>query len=63
MSGVRALSEWEADELAAHARCGWTLHELARFYGVSERTVQRYLRRAGADALRADSRPAVRENE
>ena len=41
-----ALSEWELDELLMHARAGWTARELAHYYGVSERTVVRYLRQA-----------------
>lgn len=53
--GTTALSEWEMDELMMHARAGWTARELASYYGVSERTVVRYLRRA-----RRDSGPATR---
>ena len=50
------LSDWELDELLMHSRAGWTARELAHYYGVSERTVSRYLRAAGS----ADSRPAGR---
>lgn len=31
--------------MAHYARCGWTLYELASHYGLSERSVQRILRR------------------
>ena len=53
--GTTALSDWEMDELLMHARAGWRASELAHYYGVSERTVFRYLRRA-----RRDSGPATR---
>lgn len=62
-SGTLAVSDWELAELAHYRRCGWTLWELASHYGVTERTVQRYLRRAGVEPLRADSRPASAQNE
>lgn len=54
--GTIALSEWEIDELPHHRRRGWSLQALASYYGVSERTVSRYLRRA-----RRDSGPATRK--
>lgn len=54
--GTIALSEWEVNELLHHRRCGWTLKALASYYGVSIRTVSRYLRRA-----RRDSGPATRK--
>ena len=62
MAGPPALSAWEVAELVHYHAHGWTVQELAWHYGVCERTVQRILRRA-ADALRADSRPAVAQNE
>lgn len=57
------VSDWELAELAHYRRCGWSLWELACHYGVTERTVSRWLRRMRADATRADSRPAVVQNE
>jgi hypothetical protein len=54
--GTTALSDWELDELRALRRGGWSKAALAVTYGVSERTVSRYLR-AAQDA---DSRHAGR---
>lgn len=45
----RALSDWEADELRALRRRGESLRALAARYGVSERTVSRYLRRCDGE--------------
>ena len=49
--------------MAHHHRSGWTLMELARFYGVSTRTVSRMLRHMADEPLRADSSAAEDENE
>ena len=54
-SGTTALSEWEVDELLHHRLRGWFLEALASYYGVSTRTVSRYVRRA-----ERDSGPATR---
>ena len=48
--GTTALSEWEVDELLHHHRRGWSLEALASYYGVSTRTVSRYVRRAKRDS-------------
>ena len=61
--GSFALSDWELDEMAHHHRSGWTLMELARFYGVSTRTVSRMLRHMADEPLRADSSAAKRETD
>ena len=61
--GKSPLSDWELAELAHHARCGWSLYELASYYGLSERSVQRILRRMPPEPLRADSSDAGDENE
>ena len=61
--GTGRLSEWELAELAHYARRGWSLFELASHYGLSERTVQRILRRMPPEPLRADSIAAMDENE
>lgn len=61
--GTGRLSDWELAEMAHHARCGWSLFELASHYGLSERTVQRILRRMPPEPLRADSSAAWDENE
>lgn len=52
MAGKSALSDWELDELVHYAHCGWTLFELSSHYGVSERSVQRILRRMEKGAAR-----------
>ena len=61
--GTGRLSEWELAEMAHHARCGWSLFELASHYGLSERSVQRILRRMPRDAAGAPQGVARRENE
>lgn len=61
--GTGALSAWEEAEMAHYARRGWTLFELASHYGLSERTVQRILRRMPPEPLRADLSAAGDENE
>lgn len=55
-SGTIILSDWELDELLHYRRRGWSLGELANYYGLSERTVSRYIKRA-----RRDSGPAMRD--
>lgn len=52
--GILALSEWELDEMLLLRRRGLTNFELAHFYGISTKSVERYCKRAGAD-----SRPAA----
>lgn len=54
--GTTALSDWEIDELLYHRRRWWSLGELASYYGLSTRTVSRYIRRA-----ERDSSPATRK--
>ena len=44
-----SLSEWELDELRMLRGRGWTVRRLAAWYGLSERTIQRLLRRMGAE--------------
>lgn len=61
--GTGRLSDWELAELAHHARCGWSLYELACFYGISERSVQRILRRMPQEPRRASQSAAKRETE
>lgn len=61
--GTGRLAEWEVAEMAHYAKRGWTLYELASHYGLSERTVQRILRRMPPEPLRADSSAAGDENE
>ena len=61
--GKSPLSDWEMAEMAHYARCGWTLRELASHYGLSERSVQRILRRMPQEPRRADSSAAKRETE
>lgn len=39
------LSDWEVDEMLALHRGGWPTIALATFYGITERTVSRILRR------------------
>lgn len=62
-SGTGRLAEWEVAEMAHYAKCGWTLYELASHYGLSERSVQRILRRMPRDAAVAPQGVARRENE
>lgn len=54
--GKSPLSDWEVAEMAHHARCGWSLYELASHYGLSERSVQRMLRRMSADECTKEGR-------
>ena len=61
--GTGRLAEWEVAEMAHYARCGWSLFELASHYGLSERTVQRILRRMPPEPLRAGISAARDENE
>lgn len=61
--GKSPLSEWELAELAHHARCGWSLYELASYYGISERSVQRILRRMPQEPRRASQSAAKRETD
>jgi Mor family transcriptional regulator len=49
--------------MAHYARCGWSLFELASHYGLSERSVQRILRRMPQEPLRAEISAAEDENE
>lgn len=48
--GILALSEGELDEMLLLRRRGWTNFELANFYGISTKSVERYCKRAGADS-------------
>ena len=61
--GTGRLAEWEVAEMAHYARCGWSLFELASHYGLSERTVQRILRRMPQEPCRAEISAAEDENE
>lgn len=61
--GKSPLSDWELAEMAHYARCGWSLYELASYYGISERSVQRILRRMPQEPTRASQSAAKRENE
>lgn len=61
--GKSPLSDWELAEMAHYARCGWSLFELASHYGLSERSVQRILRRMPQEPLRAEISAASDENE
>ena len=54
--GILALSEWELDEMLLLRRRGWTNYELANFYGISTKSVERYCRRAGAYTRSAASK-------
>ena len=58
-----SLSEWELDELRMLRGRGWTVRRLAAWYGLSERTIQRLLRRMGCKPLRADLSADVAQNE
>lgn len=49
--------------MAHYAKCGWTLYELASHYGLSERSVQRILRRMPQEPPRASQSAAKRETE
>lgn len=57
------LSDWELDEMVMLRRRGWSARKLAAWYGVSDRTIQRTLRKMGQEPLRADSRAAVTKTE
>lgn len=48
----RKLADWEVEELLAMRRRGASLREVADCFGLSERTVSRYLRRYGDDGSR-----------
>lgn len=48
--GILALSDLELDEMLLLRRRGWTNFELANFYGISTKSVERYCKRAGADS-------------
>lgn len=61
--GKSPLSDWELAEMAHHARCGWTLRELASHYGLSERSVQRILRRMPQEPRRRPQSAAKRETD
>ncbi len=61
--GTGRLAEWEVAEMAHYARCGWSLFELASHYGLSERSVQRILRRMPQEPPRASQSAAKRETE
>lgn len=43
------LAGWEVEELLSMRRRGAAVREIAARFGVSERTVHRYLRRFGRD--------------
>jgi transposase len=49
------LSNWELQELVVLRGRGWSCKKLAAWYGVSDRTIQRILRKMGQKPLRADS--------
>lgn len=57
------LSDWELQELVVLRGRGWSCKRLAAWYGVSERTIQRILRKMGQKPLRADSSAAVAQTE
>lgn len=61
--GTGRLSDWELAEMAHYARCGWSLYELAAHYGLSERSVQRILRRMPQEPRRRPQNAARDENE
>ena len=61
--GTGRLAEWEVAEMAHYARCGWSLFELASHYGLSERTVQRIMRRMPQEPCRAEISATGDENE
>ena len=60
--GTYCLSEWEIEECAYCRRCGWTNPQLADYYGVSTRTVERIFQRR-REATRANPSHANGENE
>ena len=61
--GKSPLADWELAEMAHYARCGWSLYELASYYGISERSVQRILRRMPQEPNRRPQSAARDENE
>ena len=58
-----ALSDWEMDEMAYYRRGGWTEWQLASHYRVSEKTVQRILRRLGVERTGHVRSRATTEND
>ena len=58
--GTFAISDWEMDELLWYHSRGWTADTLASYYGISSKTVERYLRRARGGAAGRVSSPAAR---
>ena len=64
MASKGALSDWQIDELQALRRAGWSTTSLAAIYGVTERSINRILRRIAAGKPRkGDLRPAASEIE
>lgn len=63
MGRTFALSEWEMQELAYCRRGGWTEWQLASHYRVSEKTVQRILRRLAVEPSRPRQSHATTEND
>lgn len=57
------LSDWELQELVVLRGRGWSCKKLAAWYGVSDRTIQRILRRMDQKPLRADSSAVVAQTE
>lgn len=53
------LSDWEVDEMLALHRGGWPTIALATFYGITERTVSRILRRERDRRGRNETRSPV----
>ena len=58
-----ALSDWEMSEMAYYRRGGWTEWQLASHYRVSEKTVQRILRRLAVEPSRPRQSHATTEND
>ena len=58
-----ALSDWEMQELAYYRRGDWTEWQLASHYRVSEKTVQRILRRLAVEPSRPRQSHATTEND
>ena len=46
--GSYALSEWKIDELLYHFRRGWSYEQLAHYYRICTKTVQRIIARERA---------------
>lgn len=57
------LSDWELQELVMLRGRGWSCKKLAAWYGVSDRTIQRILRKMVQKPLRADSSAVVAQTE